>query len=403
VIHKSTYCADFMKSNPSGLPLLTTKYSLQTQTEIDGGFLLPGTPYFVRIAAINDAGMGEFSVAHPSHQATSEVSVTPGAPPGIPTAAFISAVPKSFNSLFVEWENIGFGNGAPVISFTIEVATAQNFSGHMFLGWDKIPHSVIHYSFDNPLLTTFSAHVQNLTCGVEYVVGVRAWNFFGPGGPVWYKQLKKESVRIATPVCPKPATQGCIEPSGSIPQGIIVRALPSSPVVNVPLISSLAAPSHMFTSSSVVVQFASVDTCVATTSWKIQWSPSRDLAKLNTSTVVVFSEKASTGIYNISNLTTGSLNFIRITSSNSLGFGRPSQVLTFIPMQSPDCEGLIPSVMQSINTSIKERITTLNFVGVLPQLSAPVGEMEGMQYQLTLLSGVNNHGRILIQQSWSWF
>lgn len=60
-------------------------------TQIDGGFLSPGTPYYLRISAINSVGVGEALEADTEDTCGDVVDAcSPRAPPPPPTAAKVS-------------------------------------------------------------------------------------------------------------------------------------------------------------------------------------------------------------------------------------------------------------------------------------------------------------------------
>ena len=54
------------------------------RTDIDGGYLTPGTAYFVRVSARNAVGLGPSQDASPVEFATGN-AIAPQAPPGLPT------------------------------------------------------------------------------------------------------------------------------------------------------------------------------------------------------------------------------------------------------------------------------------------------------------------------------
>ncbi|CAM9431342.1 unnamed protein product, partial [Hapterophycus canaliculatus] len=95
----------------------------------NGGFLSPGTPYFVRVSAMNSVGVGEAQSSETQEGCGSiEGACAPRAPPPPPTAAKVYADPDESLSLWVGWESPEESNGADILSYLVELAPAS-------MGW----------------------------------------------------------------------------------------------------------------------------------------------------------------------------------------------------------------------------------------------------------------------------
>ena len=73
-------------------------------TTVDGGFLEPGTKYYVRVRAQNEVGVGDYTVTTP-------VSLVPRSPPTPPTDVTVRSVVDSATSLVVNWKPPADFNG----------------------------------------------------------------------------------------------------------------------------------------------------------------------------------------------------------------------------------------------------------------------------------------------------
>ena len=105
-------CAGFRVQD--GLQNRSTVLAMATlSTDIDGGFLVPGTAYFVRVSARNNVGMGPPQAATPIDPILPNLdeSLAPQAPPGLPMEVRVSANRDNGDSLLVEWGAVVADNG----------------------------------------------------------------------------------------------------------------------------------------------------------------------------------------------------------------------------------------------------------------------------------------------------
>ena len=91
----------------------TVLAQVHATTDIDGGYLTPGTAYFVRVSARNRVGTGPPQEATPLEFPTGE-AIAPQAPPGLPLEVRVYANKDDGDSLLVKWNAVDTDNGAPV-------------------------------------------------------------------------------------------------------------------------------------------------------------------------------------------------------------------------------------------------------------------------------------------------
>lgn len=100
------------------------------RTDLDGGFLKPGTAYFLRVAARNAVGLGPAQDAAPAGPFATGGgrALAPEAPPGLPTQVRVYANKDDGNALRVAWAAVDDDNGAPVARYTLEYTPAADFA-----------------------------------------------------------------------------------------------------------------------------------------------------------------------------------------------------------------------------------------------------------------------------------
>ena len=98
------------------------------RTDQDGGYLTPGTAYFVRVAARNAVGIGPAQDATPVSVFRSGNALAPQAPPGLPTQVRVYANKDDGQSLRVAWAAVDDDNGAPVARYTLEYTPTDDFA-----------------------------------------------------------------------------------------------------------------------------------------------------------------------------------------------------------------------------------------------------------------------------------
>ena len=113
--HFSDRCSAF--STNGGVT--TTVAQTTVETAIDAGSVKAGTPYFVRVAAINDAGLGEYDLAIPSSNGA-DGALAARAKPGLPTDVKVYTVTDDDDALKVTWMPVDTDNGGVVTKYTVE-------------------------------------------------------------------------------------------------------------------------------------------------------------------------------------------------------------------------------------------------------------------------------------------
>jgi hypothetical protein len=104
-------------STVSGPTFLTTLNVTKTSR---AGSLLTGTPVFVRVIPINDAGIGPHNLCDVSTDGTPTGSISPRSPPGLPINVHVFAVPSSTGEyLKVTWKR-GNTYGGPLLEHIVE-------------------------------------------------------------------------------------------------------------------------------------------------------------------------------------------------------------------------------------------------------------------------------------------
>jgi hypothetical protein len=375
-------------------------------TDIDGGFLSPGTAYYVRVSAKNDVGTGPPQMAVPTDPILENVdnSLAPQAPPGLPTNVRVLANADNGESLLVEWDAVDTDNGAPVSQYTLEYTKTASFapmayhvqevddwliadSGLQIFTAEQIAvadRAVATRQVNSEMTeagsswsdagVTYAANLTNLTCGIPIVVRVRAHNRRGPGGPIWYTEVGRDDAQLALPVCAD-GIEDCVEPR---PYGwsIIPRPVVNKPPFVIPLAGTISSGAgtdveakNSFTKNSLMVTFG-IDSNATycdhanVTKWKVEWDTAPTFDSLGTGAPLSYNKSLNTspevedrgdgegklgmGFYNITGLAMGTRYFVRVTAFNSLGYGEPADYVDAVPCVSPDPPG-IPTSMSRIS------------------------------------------------------
>jgi hypothetical protein len=356
----------------------TVLAQVNVATDIDGGYLTPGTAYYVRVAARNAVGLGLAREAVPDTEFKIGNSVAPQAPPGLPTNVRVYANRDDGSSLLVKWNKVDTNNGAPITRYSIEYLDTETFGQMSYaertlmqvFDWSSAGGVYGVQNFTSRDIDAqanheyYAANLTNLTCGVPVVVRVRAWNRQGAGGPVWYSQIDMHDAQLALPLC-SDGIEDCVEPR-AFNWSITPRALVDEPPFQIPL--SGAIPSgdgsdlelkNSFTKSSLMVTFGlpNITYCPTAnvTKWKVEWDTlptfnSKGTKPLSYNEVLGTSpeiedkgdgeHEVGSGYYNITGLEMGRRYYIRVSAFNSLGYGDVSDYIDAIPCVSADAPGL---------------------------------------------------------------
>ena len=89
---------------------VTTLASTTVEKSFDAGSIVEGVPYFVRVAAVNNVGLGEYQQATPSRFRAGN-ALAARAPPGLPTSVKVYAVLDCKSCLYVTWDVVDTDNG----------------------------------------------------------------------------------------------------------------------------------------------------------------------------------------------------------------------------------------------------------------------------------------------------
>ncbi len=246
-----TSCPAFTGTNPT----FSQPYHV-----LPGGMLVPGTPYFVRVSAINAVGRGPALPATVINEAGAGPSVRalpPRAPATMPLGTIVEALVDSSTTLRLYWLKPASNEGARIMNYIVEWALAS--APTTIVGQESVavgtgtPHPQ-----DGPFVHVFPTDpAAALTPGSLYVINIRAVNDQGPGDWATF-----------TPRC-----QAGLENCSPL---IVPRALPLAPTVEV----SLQGNGPLFTHNTLSLYFdtdvteqgggATVGTVFAD-KYKIEW------------------------------------------------------------------------------------------------------------------------------------
>ncbi|CAM9560272.1 unnamed protein product, partial [Sphacelaria rigidula] len=161
-------------------------------TQIDGGFLSPGTPYYLRLSAINSVGVGAALGADTEDTCGDVVDAcSPRAPPPPPTAAKVYANTSDSLSLLVAWDAPTDYYGANVSSYIVEFAPSSAGWTQPYVNFSVTVEDASGVAAGATVGTSAYATVatfdaDDVVCGEPWAVRVRAVNEMGEGPPEWY-------------------------------------------------------------------------------------------------------------------------------------------------------------------------------------------------------------------------
>jgi hypothetical protein len=208
---------------------------------LNGNALRPGTPYFVRVSAINSVGRGMFRDATVINEvdgsAPSIRALVPRAPPTKPLNTIVEAVVESSTTMRLYWLAPASNEGARIEYYYVEwdtAATMNSRSGGRPIGNETVRVGEgTPYPQDGPFVHVFpSKAAEPLVAGETYFIRITAWNDQGQGDAAFF-----------FPRCQAPLENCEAE--------MRPRALPSAPVI------VLSAPGNTmeFTNHSLSVSF----------------------------------------------------------------------------------------------------------------------------------------------------
>lgn len=296
--------------------------------------LVPGVPLFVRVMAVNSAGVGPSEVCSTTAEGTGYGSIAPRSAPGLPSLPLVYAVPSSNGSqLRVTWGE-GETYGGAISAYSIEWIALP------FVSWSgfssvSIPKTALTSS------KTFERFIP-VQPNTSYSVRVRQYNDRGSSPPSWFLNItdgspytnalaQAEDYREGAQVCLPTCVEGLDECVEANSRSILARGLPGYPVLVVPTPrQSIAAPS--FDKASVTVHFSgSVSNGDYIHKFRVEWDE-----RSTFDSPVKRSSVVSTTQLNIVGLAMGQTYFIRVFAHTSIGYGPASETYSFVPMQQPD-------------------------------------------------------------------
>jgi len=174
--------------------------------------LTPGTPYHVRVSAINDAGMGVPCVA---------VTATPRSAPSQPQTVSVRLMAGSSSSVRLYWTEprganeslTGDANGAQVDSYRVEWSLDESFE--TFSVYENLVAIFKEHPRLDPYL--YAYEVQGLSSGKPYYFRVAAINEMGRGP---YREAVPEGSAVAGSLVPRTAPDA-IEYGSAVLQPIL--------------------------------------------------------------------------------------------------------------------------------------------------------------------------------------
>jgi len=313
-----------------GLP--TTLVQSSAVSVHRAGSLIPGVPVFIKVSAINSQGEGPALKCTVPVGESSDGSIVPRSPPGLPTGVSIYAVPTSTgNSFKVTWSE-GELYGSNITFYSIEV-------------FKILPSNTVSTQWVSLKNISAIANVKSYETFIDidpdynYYVRVRANNALGSSGPSWFARLDTvqfnyvsrqadfiAGAQIAIPACYE-ALDDCSEVDPNY--RILSRGLPGAPSLYVDhapetdVMCSFGTTWGMVYFSEPTVNGAHID------KWRVEWDTNSTFA---TKAKAVVTSKS----YNISGLLMGQHYFVRVFAHNTGGYGQPSHSYPFKPHTQPD-------------------------------------------------------------------
>lgn len=333
-----TVCSDFKMAttvNGTSVDYRTTQVIHSVTTDIASTALTPGTPYYVRLAAINDVGVSTYADFTVYDRFGVHGALAPQAQPGLPQQVKVFAEKEAATELRVTWDNVDTDNGAPIVEFRVEY-TNQTSALTTSTDWKGlIAYDVVDGSAREHI-------IRNLTAGTVYAVGVRAVNEVGLSPPQWYSYSENFDIKYgrqrARPTCPSTGVVQCQETSMYY---IKARATPLVPRVSLAQNPKIDM-AEGFTAASFVASFLDaggrgdhVD------KFLVEWDNSEFFtSSAYQSSEVKANATALPRVRQHLNMTCttcmGRVYFVRVSAHNSLGYSNVSDALEVTPMKSPD-------------------------------------------------------------------
>ena len=170
---------------------LTTLAVTTVTTLAQAGGVKAGVPYYVRLAAVNAIGLGEFSpVAVNSNktEANAAGQLVARSPPGLARNVLVYAIPESQGEwVKVTWQE-GETYGAPVLWYSVQLRE----TGSNLWTTNVILSAGVLAASGN---STFEARLPTLPYHT-YEARVVAHNDQGASGPAWYGKIQSDPLFV---------------------------------------------------------------------------------------------------------------------------------------------------------------------------------------------------------------
>ncbi|GMH48108.1 hypothetical protein TL16_g00218 [Triparma laevis f. inornata] len=327
----------------------------EVTTDFDAGTIVPGTTYYVKLAAVNGAGEGQ--------SAEASTAIIPMSLPGLTKNTRVYSIDDDSDGLRITWDDVDSDHGSTITGYRV-IATCA--SGACVPG--TVTNTDITVSSDVSTTThdgsDFSYDLTTgLTAGDGYTIQVSATNSMGTGAPQWYRDFghgitlstgsalspltdfevsavnKQDYVTgaaFAVPTCDSTHTE-CEESYDSVmARTIVARAVPPAPATWQVGTYPTVATNEGFTDASIYVTWTAPASTGGTAidKYKVEWDTEAVISPSNPN---YGSDVVTSGLENnVTPLTMGQLYYIKVTAHNSGGYGTSSTVLPATPMQSSD-------------------------------------------------------------------
>jgi hypothetical protein len=315
--------------------------SVRASTDIDAGVFVPGTTYYVAVAAINAAGEGVKS---------DTLTVVPKSPPGLAQNVRVYSIFDDDSGLRITWDPADNDYGAPVTGYDI-VYTFQADNGYTSgsngVKTITVAEATAAKASDGSAFSYDLTSATGLLKGNSYNIQVRPLNsqstgsnqVLGEGAPLWYKTANNnngggylQSTLSSVPVYFSDFTSGstyafptcdgshsdCAE-SSTASRIVRVRANPDEP-------SQFTAATYpdvinridAFSDTSITVNFGApvADSGESPDKYMIEWDTEANIGSGPNYGSHVESTEMS---YKITGLVMGQTYYVRVTAHNSAG------------------------------------------------------------------------------------
>jgi hypothetical protein len=311
------YCSSIVEQNSSLLEV-----DVKIETLMNSTVLEPGRQYYVKVAALNEFGVGPSASSLPKHE-------KPRSSPGLAQDCKVYAASDSATALQVEWRSVYPYVGEAPSQYRVE----------LYMNATLI---LTREVTSDETLPAYSTIISGLTPGYSYEVVIVPVSSMGEGGPIWFSDIDVSSGAlmdnyrdylmrscIAKPTC-NVSSDDCVE---SKPYEIKVRSQPSAPLLNIATYPNYSTRER-FTKDSLFISIMDREDDISSIGdsvdkFRIQWSPDPSFSAFDEAIIVQQS-------YLITSLVMGKTYYVRGQAHNSAGFGAPTGSFPVRPITKPD-------------------------------------------------------------------